>query len=202
MKLFGHPESGHAFKVKFFLEVFGIEHQYERVDIFKDRSERQTEFRVNARYGEVPLLLHNGRALTQSNAILLYLARQTGCGLGNQPSTEQQCLEWLMWEANKIGMCLPQLRSFLRFDMSDRQRDARPWLYDRYLHDVGVIEDALSDGRSWIVDDTNPTIADFSLCGYLVFAEEAEVKVPEKTALWLERLFALKGFQHPYSLLA
>lgn len=201
MKLFGHPDSGHAFKVKFYLEAYGIEHEYERVDIFKDRSDRQAEFRNNARYGEVPLLLHNDRALTQSNAILLYLAKHTGHGLGSQASSEQICLEWLMWEANKIGMCLPQLRSFLRFEMTDRQSDAKLWLHDRYLHDVGVIEETLSDGRPWIIDDAKPTIADFSLCGYLVLADEAQVEVPEKTKLWLDRLAALKGFQHPYKLL-
>jgi len=33
MQLFGHPDSGHAYKVKFLLEHAGIPHDYEVVDI-------------------------------------------------------------------------------------------------------------------------------------------------------------------------
>lgn len=202
MKLFGHPDSGHAFKVRFFLADQDIKHEYEFVDIFSNREDRQRQFQENARYGEVPLLIHDGQALVQSNAILLHLARFFQVSLGSKPSTERQCVEWLMWEANKIGMCLPQLRSFKRFGMDTGQENAKQWLIDRYRHDVGVIEQTLSDGRQWIVADNGPTIADYSLCGYLVFADEAEVDIPQRTTEWLERLFARKGYQHPYQLLS
>lgn len=201
MKLFGNPESGHAFKVKLFLEVFSIEHDYEHVDIFSDRADRQEEFIQHARYGEVPLLLHEDLALTQSNAILLHLATHFEKGTGNTARSRQQCVEWLMWEANKIGMCLPQLRSFCRFEMNDDQQAAKKWLLDRYEHDVGVIERTLSDTRLWIIDGQNPTIADFSLSAYLFFAEEAQLQVPPNTTAWLERITALPGYQHPYTLL-
>lgn len=202
MKLFGHPDSGHAFKVRFFLADHDIKHDYEYVDIFSNREDRQGEFQENSRFGEVPLLIHKDLAFVQSNAILLHLARYFQVGLGGKPSTEQQCVEWLMWEANKIGMCLPQLRSFMRFGMSTSQENAKQWLYDRYRHDVDVIEQTLSDGRHWIIDDNDPTIADYSLSGYLVFADEANLDVPQHTAEWLARLFSRKGYQHPYQLLA
>ncbi|MBX2886324.1 MAG: glutathione S-transferase family protein [Granulosicoccus sp.] len=201
MKLFGHPESGHAFKVRFFLTAHNIEHEYERVDIFSSRSERQKEFVENARYGEVPLLLHDNEALVQSNSILLYVADRWQLGLSQKTSLRQQTVEWLMWEANKIGMCLPQLRSFLRYEMNEMQGAAKPWLLDRYHHDVGIIEHVLSDGRQWIVDDAVPSIADFSLCGYLVFADQANVPVPPYTTRWLQRLYELPGYQPPDQLL-
>jgi len=170
MKLFGHPDSGHAFKVKFMLEHAGISHEYEIVDIFKAREERQAQFVQHARYGEVPLLLTEDGALAQSNAILMYLAEsETAWGAQND-STLQLCREWLCWEANKIGMCLPQLRSYHRFKDHGISVGAYEWLQSRYEHDVSIIQKTLSDGRAWIVNSEQPTIADFSLCGYLFAA--------------------------------
>lgn len=198
MKLFGHPDSGHAFKVKFLLEHAGIAHEYEVIDIFKPRDERPDEFVEHARYGEVPLLMTDGYALAQSNAILMYLAQLSGAWGAQNVATMQLCREWLCWEANKIGLCLPQLRVYQRFEDHGISTGAHDWLSARYEHDIGVMEQTLSDGRRWIVDTEAPTIADFSLSGYLFLADEAKVSVPEQVKLWLKRLSSLDGWQHPY----
>jgi len=201
MKLFGHPDSGHAFKVRFFLGHARIEHEYERVDIFAPRESRQPEFRDNAPFGEVPLLLYGGRALAQSNAILLYLAERGGGSGTDDSATLARCREWLFWEANKIGMCLPQLRAYRRFDDHGIEGDAHAWLERRYTHDIGVLDNAFDDGRAWILGGEGPSVADFSLCGYLVHAEEAQVEVPARIDAWLERLRALPAWRHPYEML-
>lgn len=203
-KLFGHPDSGHAFKVRLFLCVAGIEHEYESVDIFQPREQRSAEFRRYARFGEVPLLLDkdDGRAHVQSNAILLHLAREMAAHGGEDEQSLDSCAQWLVWEANKIGLCLPQIRSARKFGADEALEGAMPWLMARYEHDVGVLEQAFGDGRDWIIAQDQPSIADFSLCGYLVFADEAGLDVPERVQAWLDRLSALDGWQHPYALLA
>lgn len=200
-KLFGHPESGHAFKVRFFLCAAGIEHQYEKIDIFQPRELRPPEFQSVARFGEVPVLLDDERVIVQSNAILLHLAQQSGRWGGESAQRQIQCAEWLVWEANKIGMCLPQLRSRLRFGSDEALDGAFAWLSARYEHDVKILDDALVDGRLWILDGDSPTIADFSLCGYLFYASEAKVTVPRNVQAWLDRLAGLEGFQPPAILL-
>ena len=53
MKLYGHPDSGHAFKVRFFMRAAGIEHEYESVDIFAPLADRPEDFRRHARFGEM-----------------------------------------------------------------------------------------------------------------------------------------------------
>ena len=201
MKLFGHPESGHAFKVKFLLEHAGIAHDYEVVDIDAPRDARQPGFRDVAFFGEVPLLLHEGRAFAQSNAILLHLAAVTGRHGAEDDATLARCREWLFWEANKIGLCLPQLRAFRRVADHGIGEGAHAWLAARYEHDVGVLERAFADGRKWIVGGEGPSVADFSLCGYLVRADEAEVAVPTRVAAWLERLRALPAWRAPSRML-
>ncbi len=201
MKLFGHPDSGHAYKVRLFMVTAGIEHDYEVADIWADRATRQPQFRQNARYGEVPLLLDDGRALVQSDAILLYLADKTGQWGAQDPETLQRVREWLFWEANKIGMCLPQIRAHHMFESGRLSDGALQWLSARYDHDVGLLDNALSQGHDFIVGD-EPTVADFSLCGYLFYAEQARVTVPGHVQAWLSRLAALPGWRKPVDLLA
>jgi len=201
-KLFGHPDSGHAFKIRFFLIIAGIEHTYEKVDIWIPREQRSAEFQSVARFGEVPVLLDNGQTYVQSNAILLHLAQQTKAWGGESPETLSRCTEWLMWEANKIGMCLPQLRNHAKFGADSDLDAARDWLIARYKNDISTLSSILADGRTWIIGTEDPSIADFSICGYLFFAAEANVHVPALVQTWLDNLAALPGWKHPYELLA
>lgn len=201
-KLFGHPDSGHAYKVRLFLVTAQIQHQYEMVDIWKPKDQRSADFQSVARFGEVPVLLDDGQAYVQSNAILLHLAQQTSAWGGQSADQLNRCTEWLMWEANKIGLCLPQLRSHAKFGADSDLDGALQWLHARYEHDVNIIGEELADGRHWIIGGETPSIADFSLCGYLFFAAEAGLQVPTGVQAWLNRLSGLDGWQHPYQLLA
>jgi glutathione S-transferase len=201
MKLFGHPQSGHAFKVRSFLTVAGIGHAYEIVDIFLPRDDRAAEFRENARFHQVPMLLDEDRAIVQSDAILMHLANKTGAWGAESPESFGLCTEWLFWEANRIGMCLPQLRASHLFSESRLTSGARNWLLDRYRQDVQRLDEELADGRPFIIGP-DPTIAYISLSGYLYFADEAKVEVPDRVARWLETIAALPGWRHPYELMA
>lgn len=200
LKLFGHPDSGHAFKVRFFLDAAELDYEYEEVDIWAPPETRQAEFRQHATFNEVPTLIDDGKPYVQSNAILIHLARKTGAWGAQDEDTMKQCLQWLFWEANKIGMCLPQLRAAARFPQAALSDGAKTWLMARYTHDINLLDARFSDGRAFIVGDA-PTIADFSLCGYLYFADEAELPVPEHVAAWLQRLSELPSWQHPYKLM-
>lgn len=202
MKLFGHPDSGHALKVKFFLEWLGIDHEYECVDIFSERMTRSAEFLAASRFAEVPTLIDGEAAYIQSNAILVYLADK--CGVFKSPEARQRCLEWLVWEANKIGLCLPQLRADKKlsgqYPALKLSQGAYEWLMARYTHDVNVLDKELSDNRLFILgEEISP--ADFSLSAYLMYADEAAVEVPQYVAGWLSRLQAEKGWQSPYQML-
>lgn len=201
MKLYGHPDSGHAFKVRFFMRAARIEHDYESIDIFAPLATRPEAFRRHARYGEVPTLVDNGTAYVQSDAILVHLATRNGGWGAEDPDLMQRCLEWLFWEANKIGLCLPQLRGHERFDDMRLEQGAYQWLKARYEHDIDVLEREFADDRPFILGD-KPTIADFALCGYLVMIDEAKLGVPNYVGAWLERMQELPGWQHPYEMMS
>lgn len=200
MKFFGHPDSGHAYKVALLLNVANIDYDYTLIDIFSARESRPANFQRYAAFGEVPLLVDNETAFTQSNAILIHLAGVTKQWGAQDPETMQRCMEWLFWEANKIGMCLPQLRADQLFEDSRLRADARAWLTARYTNDVGILERRLANTQAFIVGRT-PTIADFSICGYLFLANDAKVEIPINVQRWLERIQQLPNWSTPQTLL-
>lgn len=201
MKLFGHPDSGHALKVKFYLNFLKVEHEYEWIDIFSDPSSRPTEFLNASRFAEVPTLIDGDRSYTQSNAILVYLADKYD--QFKSADEKQRCLEWLVWESNKIGMCLPQLRCHDKLAESNPNfllsQGAYDWLMARYTHDVNVLNAQL-EGNAFILGD-EVSIADFSLCAYLMYAEDVNIGVPKHVERWLSSLREFDGWSSPYDML-
>jgi glutathione S-transferase len=201
MKLFGHPDSGHALKVKFFLDWLEIEYEYEIIDIFSEPSTRSNEFLNASKFSEVPTLIDGSKSYIQSNAILVYLSDKFG--KFKNPDERQKCLEWLVWEANKIGLCLPQLRCHKKLAKSHPEfilsQDAYNWLSARYKHDVGVLDKELADKNFILGNDISP--ADFSLCAYLMYTDEADIDIPQNVESWLQRMREQKGWQSPYEML-
>ena len=136
MLLYGHPESGHSYKVRLFLTLADVSHGYEKVDIFRPMADRSEGFRDASEFGEVPVLVHDGAAIAQSNAILLHLSRHTGRFSPPKGSTWDEVTMWLFWEANRIGFSVPNLRYAKRF-ATDTAPDTVAWIAARARADLG-----------------------------------------------------------------
>ena len=75
MKIYGDRISGNCQKVKFTADFLGLRYEWVDVDIMKGES-RTPEFLALNPAGQVPIVVFDdGRALAQSNAIVLFLAR-------------------------------------------------------------------------------------------------------------------------------
>jgi glutathione S-transferase len=197
LALYGNRESGHTFKVRQLLAVAALPHQYVEIDLGQPRAERPEPFRSLSKYGEVPLLVHAGQPYVQSNAILLRLAELTGRFGGESDERLAQVREWLVWEANRIGFSLPNLRYGLKFTPGGLAPDVEAMMRARFALDIARLESELGDGRAFILGDA-PTVADFSLSGYLFWPEQAGVAVPPAVQAWLDRISTLPGWRHPY----
>lgn len=195
--LFGNRESGHSYKASLMLHLAGVAHTYTEIDIELPRPARPEPFRSLSVYGEVPLLLHDGKPYVQSNAILIHLAQHTRAFGGESPERMAQVIEWLFWEANRIGFSLPNLRFGLRFTQGGLAPDVEHMLRLRLDADIARLDGELSDGRAFILGDA-PTVADIALCAYLYWPEQAGVAVPAQLQAWLDRISALPGWRHPY----
>lgn len=203
LTLYGHPESGHTYKVKFLMDVSGIDYEYQLVDINLARSERPEPFRSLSlpRFGEVPLLTHGEDVYVQSNSILCFLGRHLRRFGGEDEQRMARAMEWLFWEHNKLGLCLPHLRLARSFFPEQYPEGAVQWLLSRYEEDVGRLAREFSDGRAFILGN-EVSIADFSLVGYIYWANQAEVTLPETVMQWAMRMAGLPGWKLPYSLLS
>ena len=197
MTLFGNRDSGHAYKIRLMLNLAGLPHDYQEIDLDQAREERPEPFRSLAKYGEVPLLLHDGRPYVQSNAILLHLAEHTGKFGGESRERLERVREWLFWEANRLGFSLANLRYGLKYTSTGAATDGQVLLRKRFDADIERLEGELSDGRAFLLGEA-VSAADISLCGYLYWPEQAAVDLPPGVQAWLGRIAALPGWRHPY----
>ena len=199
LKLYGNCESGHSYKVTLMLALSGVAHDYEEIDLRLPRESRPEPFHTLSKFGEVPLLVDQGQVLVQSNAILLHLADQWQRYGGEYPERLARVREWLFWEANRIGFSMAHVRYGQKFDPVAYAGSVVPWLRVRLQADFERLEQELADGRAFILDD-EVSAADFSLCGYLYWQDQAGVVYPPRMQAWLDRISALPGWRHPYQM--
>jgi len=198
--LYGNRESGHSYKVRLMLALTQTQHEYRPVDIQLPRDLRSPEFRQVSKYGEVPVLVDRGQAYVQSDAILLHLAQREHKLYGRDAIDHDQVREWLFWEANRIGLSVPNLRYALRW-VPDTKTEVLDWLSVRALADLGRLNDEFS-ARKFLLGDF-PTVADVACCGYLYWLDQAGLDIVHWPAVarWLADISALPGWKHPYDLM-
>lgn len=183
LKLYGNPYSGHAYKVALALTLTDIPYEYEQIDIWADKSTRPKAFLAASRFAEVPCLITKEGNKTQSGAILSWLACEYNV-LGGTVK-HNQALEWIIWEANRIGMCIPQL--IYRFKAPEAfSIGAIDFLLERYAVDINRFNNEISNKLYLLGDEL--TIADIAVFGYLHAYKRAGVEVPKETKAWIERI--------------
>ena len=78
-RLYCFAQSGNAYRVALMLNLIKADWEPVFVDFFKGGETRTPKYRAEVNeMGEVPVLVHRGKKLTQSGAILTYLADRSG----------------------------------------------------------------------------------------------------------------------------
>jgi glutathione S-transferase len=97
MKIFGDSNSGNCLKVKWVADYLALPYTWIDVDTLKGGSRTAEFLKLNA-WGQVPTVeLDDGRTLSQSNAIIRYLARGSDL-IPADAFTAAKMDEWLFWE--------------------------------------------------------------------------------------------------------
>lgn len=194
MRLYGSTNSGHSYKVRLFLLLADLAHEYQWIDLGVPRAQRPADFVAASKFGEVPVLIDDGRALCQSNAILIHLAQKTGC-FGGRGADWPSVLEWLSWEANRIGFSVPNLRLSLRWTKQPPEVNA--YLRQRAQADLETLNSMLSDSRFLV--GAAPSVADISCSAYLFWLSQADLSEAEypNVQRWLGEIRALPNWRHP-----
>lgn len=194
-------ESGNAYKAAITLELSGADWRPEFVDFFNGAT-RTPEYRSLNPMGEVPVLVDGDTVLSQSGVIQDYISEKTG-NLGPRNSEERrEILRWTLFDNHKVSGIAGPLRFNLNFLPEDRRsEDTNGYLAMRLGSALKVL-DAYLANRDWLAAD-RLTTADLACCGYLYYPEPFTF---DRTAyphidVWLDRVAATPGWQHPYDLM-
>ena len=97
MRVYGDLNSGNCLKVKYTADYLLLDYQWIATDIMQGES-HTVEFLTRNPAGQVPVVeFADGRCLSQSNAIILYLARDSAL-IPTDPWQQAKMNEWLFWE--------------------------------------------------------------------------------------------------------
>jgi glutathione S-transferase len=199
MKLYINQGSPNVRRVRLTAAVLGIELEEEVLDLRKGEQRAPAYLRLNPN-GSVPTLVDGDFVLTESRAIMQYLAaRKPEAGL--LPGDERlraDVTRWQFWDASHFS---PPLGTFFF------EKLVKPMI-GAGEPDARRIEDALAgfrrfatvldrhlEGKEHVVG-TALTLADLTLASSLMYAERTEVPLSEFPAIqaWFSRIAAMDAW--------
>lgn len=200
MKLYYNPLSPNVRRARLTIAVLGIEVEEKLLD-FSKGEHKQPEYLTLNPNGAVPTLVDGEFVLTESRAIMQYLAsKKPESGL--LPRDEQSRADvsrWQFWDAAHFS---PQLGA-LAFEkiikglmgMGDPDPGKIQEALVGFRRFAAVLEQRL-DGRSYVVGNAL-TIADLTLASSLMYAPQTEAPVSEFPNLqaWFTKMTSLDGWR-------
>ncbi len=200
-KLHCFGESGNSYKVALMLQLSGCDWEPAFVRFFEGET-RTPDYRSTLNeMGEAPVLEHAGLKLAQSGVILDYLADITGKFGPADAAERRQILAWTLFDNHKFTSYYATLRFLVGLT---RQGDPAviEFLKGRTIAAYKIVEKHLADTPFLVAG--RPTIADFSLAGYVYYPEETGIDVPQmfpNITAWASRIKDLPGWKGPYELM-
>ena len=203
-ELYCFAQSGNAYRVALMLDLIGADWRPIFVDFFGKGETRTEEYRTKVNeMGEVPVLVHGERKLSQSAVCLIYLAERSGKFQPRGKDDELETLRWIIFDNQKVGGFLGPYRFLKTLAPSPGDPAVLGFLKGRIEVSLAIVDKRLAE-RPFILGE-RPTIADLSMCGYMCYpADEFGFDIPaiyRNIGGWLERIKALPGWKHPYDLM-
>ncbi|GLS86596.1 glutathione S-transferase [Cypionkella aquatica] len=196
MKLYDYVLSASCYKVRLMAALLGEKLSTEAVDFHPGRAHRSREFRALNPAGTLPVLVDGGLILTESTAMLVYLAQRAGkVWLGDgSPVQAAQVQQWLAFSARLGGsLGMARLHDMLLYagDIDALRRAGVAALRELESH----LTEARFDGRIFLTG-TTPTIADIACFPNVALAPDGGVSLDDYPSirLWSRAIRALPGF--------
>ena len=186
--------SGNAYKVELFLRLLRLPYSNRVVDL-RENEHQSVAFLARNRFGQIPVLVDGDVVLTDSHAILLYLAGRYGevtphAWAPLEPVALARVVRWLSVSANEIqnGLAMPRAIQLLGWPLNYQQAVRAGY---RILK---IMDDHLVD-REWLALN-HATIADLACYPYVALAGEGGVDLAsfQSVLRWVERVEALPSF--------
>lgn len=191
IRLYSMRYSGHAHRARLFLSLLGLPFELIEVDLGGGEQKRPAFLAMNP-FGQVPVIEDGETVLSDSNAILVYLAKRYGdpSWLPDDPVGAARVTQWLSIAAGQImyGPCAARLVKLF----------GRPFDYDAAVRIALTLFDVIEPefGRRPFAAGSHPTIADIAAYTYIAHAPEGGISLEPYPNIraWLARTEALPGF--------
>ncbi|HXF88870.1 MAG TPA: glutathione S-transferase [Xanthobacteraceae bacterium] len=203
-QLYCFAQSGNAYRCALMLNLIGADWTPIWVDFFKGGETRTPKYRAEVNeMGEVPVLVHGAKKLSQSGVILTYLARRSGKFAPQGEDEELEALRWIIFDNQKVNGFLGPYRFLRNWAKPAPDPAVLNFLKGRIDGNVAIVDKRL--GKAPYLLGARPTIADLSMCAYFYYPAEEfgfdlRANFPNIGA-WLDRLKTLPGWKHPYELM-
>ncbi len=194
MKIYGDIKSGNCYKIKLLCALLNIEHQWLEVDIMAGETQTAAFLSKNPN-GKIPLLeLDDGRCLTESNAILNYLAANSAF-LPAEAFALAKVQQWQFFEQYSHEPYIAVARFIAKYLglPDDRKADYESKQAGGHQA-LAVMENQLK--QSPYLTGEQLTTADISLYGYTHVANEGGFDLSHYPAIqaWLQRISSLPNY--------
>lgn len=192
IRLYDYPASANCYKVRLLLAQLGRSYERVLVDIFDGDTLTDGYARINPLRATPALELSNGEVLSESGAILFYLADGSRF-LPTDPLRVAETLQWLFREQTEVVPAVGGLR--FRLQTGRLTADQPEAVSRRHAGEILLeLVDRHLASREFFVADAY-TIADISMYGYLHVAEEAGYDLSARPAItgWLRRVAEVPG---------
>jgi glutathione S-transferase len=193
-RLYDMLDSGNAYKVRLLLWQLGLPFERIEMDILKGAT-RTPEFLAINPNGRVPtVVLDDGTVLSESNAILWYLAEGTGY-LPADRLGRARALQWMFFEQYSHEPYIAVARFWLHFPglLDDSRRAQLPDKQKGGYAALGVMERHLA-GHDFFAGGRY-SVADIALYAYTHVADEGGFDMAPYGAVraWLDRVKGQPG---------
>jgi glutathione S-transferase len=194
IRLYTGLGSGNAYKAELLLHLLDVPYEAIPVSIPKGEHRDPAFLRVNP-FGQIPVLVDGELVLSDSQAILAYLARAYGGAAAErwmpvQPAALGAVMRWLSVAGNEIqnGLTMARAVKLLRWPLDYELCVGRSY---RLLK---LMDTHLSD-RAWLATG-HATVADIACYPYVFLAAEGGIDTAPFAAVtaWLRRIENLPRF--------
>jgi len=192
LRLYDFHESGNGYKVRLLLSHLGISYERIELDILKGETRTPAFLAINPN-GRIPtLVLDDGRVLSESNAILFYLAQGTDYWPTDR-FQQAQVLQWMGFEQYSHEPFIATVR-FWTFAGQLAEHEAElPERRAKGEAALDVMEQHLTRAPFFVGDCYS--IADIALYAYTHVADEGGYDLAPRPAIraWIERVASQPG---------
>ena len=198
MKLYGFPPSPNTWKVRAVAAHLGIPLEMQLVDLTKPRAQ---EYLALSPTGRTPTLVDGDFRLTESNAILQYIASQKPNSLWpNDPRTRADIMRWQCWQLAHWGKeaCEPLIvnrlvKKLLNLGPPDEAEVAKGTA--AFHKEAKLLDAQLAKGPYLVGKEL--TLADFAVAAPLFYIQQGGLPVEPYAKLrdWFGRVSALPAWR-------